>query len=587
MHEFFFFKVEDVSNCLLRHGVNYESLPSPAKVDENSLKDDGIFKYSFSKRISSKRLLEKFSQSVSEARRTYLDELGKAKNLLTNLRACKEMDNVFNDSEGPDYQSSEEEENFCETLKDGTKRLRCPLLKCNKKVFRLMRHLNTQHGNLSDSTKENAVKYAKLMIQLSGSKPKVIDDGKQLTKRESRSSTALVQRKLNFKQCCICSKLCKNISQHIADVHKVSRKDPTFLQKVSSSETIPTCYTKEENGKRILLTGKEMEDAKSKYSEEISAQKDVLQTLKDLRSKIKLLKQSLENESDSEERKHLQDLVREAEADYKQIRFKDTRMYSTDVRKWKEGFEEYLTMIASSNPVRGSRMAVDVLIPFEKTNGCSLTFSDLVDPRKSREILKCFRERDGITATSKRKYLSMFSKFMKYILTDPTSPERKACDDQSSIQIKGFQLKEVEHEIDIASSILIKKKGSDLIETKKKAAKKLITNEELNDLLESIQRKMEEVLNKSDEELCGLRTKDIRSIRDGLIAVGTLQLGRRSLEMTHMQLSEVEEAEEKYVDGIKYHIIKVAMHKNTDLGEPAPVAFKDKQFEVLKIYIEN
>ena len=89
---------------------------------------------------------------------------------------------------------------------------------------------------------------------------------------------------------------------------------------------------------------------------------------------------------------------------------------------------------------------------------------------------------------------------------------------------------------------------------------------------------MEEVLNKSDEELCGLRTKDIRSIRDELIAVGTLQLGRRSLEMTHMQLSEVEEAEERYVDGIKYHIIKVAMHKNTDLGEPAPVAFKDKQF---------
>ena len=203
------------------------------------------------------------------------------------------MDNVFNDSEGPDYQSSEEEENLYETLKDGTKRLRCPLLKCNKKVFRLMRHLNTQHGNLSDSTKENAVKYAKLMIQLSGSKPKVIDDGKELTKRESRSSTALVQRKLNFKQCCICSKLCKNISQHIANVHKVSRKDPTFLQKVSIRNHPYLLYEGRKWKKKILLTGKEMEDAKSKYSEEISAQKDVLQTLKDLRSKIKLLKQSL------------------------------------------------------------------------------------------------------------------------------------------------------------------------------------------------------------------------------------------------------------------------------------------------------
>ena len=43
-------------------------------------------------------------------------------------------------------------------------------------------------------------------------------------------------------------------------------------------------------------------------------------------------------------------------------------------------------MIESSNPVRGSRMAVDVLIPFEKVNGCSLTFRDLVDPRKLRDL---------------------------------------------------------------------------------------------------------------------------------------------------------------------------------------------------------
>lgn len=71
------------------------------------------------------------------------------------------------------------------------------------------------------------------------------------------------------------------------------------------------------------------------------------------------------------------------------------------------------------------------------------------------------------------------------------------------------------------------------------------------------------------------------------MSLGTLRLARRSMELIHMTLSEVQQADTKHINGEVFHIIKVVNQKNLKMGEPAPVVYNDVEFQVLNIYIRK
>lgn len=69
------------------------------------------------------------------------------------------------------------------------------------------------------------------------------------------------------------------------------------------------------------------------------------------------------------------------------------------------------------------------------------------------------------------------------------------------------------------------------------------------------------------------------------MSVATLRLGRRSMELMHMTLEEVQCAEQKEVEGEVFHIVQVLKQKSLKMGEPAPVVFSDVEFKVLQLFI--
>jgi len=71
-------------------------------------------------------------------------------------------------------------------------------------------------------------------------------------------------------------------------------------------------------------------------------------------------------------------------------------------------------------------------------------------------------------------------------------------------------------------------------------------------------------------------------IRNSLMAIATLNLGRRSLELTTVTLGEASEAEEKVVNGDDHFIISVKCQKTSGTGNPAPLSLEGMQFRALQ-----
>lgn len=68
--------------------------------------------------------------------------------------------------------------------------------------------------------------------------------------------------------------------------------------------------------------------------------------------------------------------------------------------------------------------------------------------------------------------------------------------------------------------------------------------------------------------------KEIGKVRNSLIVMGSIRLGRRATELSKMRLKEVEDAEERMVNNKKFHLVCVKEQKTTSTtGEPATVSF--------------
>lgn len=206
-----------------------------------------------------------------------------------------------------------------------------------------------------------------------------------------------------------------------------------------------------------------------------------------------------------------------------------------------------------------------------------------ITPISVREMLQDFKENVVLSVASKGKYIKIFEMFIKYILLDIESPYRKISENIEERTERMSAYKDIKFEFEICYSQLGKQKGAEMVRTKRKAEEKLMTDAEMAVILDQKSKALETIMG---NDFKSFDKDQILVIRNDLIVVATIRLGRRSKELTTMSLEEVKSAERIEVNGECSYVIKVLEQKNIKTGQEAPIAYNEKEYQVLKKYIE-
>ena len=540
------------------------------------------------KRLTHKELVEEFANRVKNAQTVFKQEINAAASKLNhNAPICQLLDKLL----GVFPESGEINENCnrpITKLKDGSVKLSCPINSCNITTFKLKRHLKVAHKNLSDSQ----ISFA-LAASRKFEKNKNDTDVEQKVETKSRkqhcySNTSLVNKKKNYKECHICSILCKNISDHIQHTHKIARDDPNYKTYVHNAPVVPACLTAKRNGVVIKLAGDELEAAMKVHGTALAQQASTLAALKELRVKIDMVSNEIQRTSNQEKLSDLREQLANYTEEYKNERYKDQRHYSPSVKLWRDAFLSHLDIKGVSNAKRIANIAMDIIIPFEIQLGRDLNYEDLSNAKTVRDMLSIFKCNKNVSSASKIKYLKNFEQFLRFLSNDIDSPGITESDTNEQIISKDIKVKRVLHEVKNAVDLLGKDRGAEIIKSKAKAKEKLVSEEEMKDYLKEPKEVLKNLLidfEKNSVSKYGI--KQTIKVRNSLIAVATVRLGRRSKELSTMSLEEVSEADKEIVDGKEVYIIKVVDQKSTKTGIPAPVVFTQKEYRALNIFIDH
>ena len=455
-----------------------------------------------STRITAKQLRESYCDELLEAQRKYLESLSEAEEfLLKNLQMLTKMDSFFGCDEPNSHVGNEGEDKF--RAKDGTKILQCPFLSCQTKTVKLKRHLQLKHSKES----EEVVSYAIHAARILGRNQETNEDQKKQertakTEKPSRyTNTKLVSRRHNRKKCLLCEKLCINMGDHVSSVHSIDKHDDRYENLVKSAPVIPSCFTRSQGRHKVMLDGMELQEAQNQNNSEVKKQQQTLEKLKKLRDEMSDLSKKMGEVDDIEEYSLLKSTLEGVEKEYKTERYKDARLYSTTTQKWRDHFVSFLEARENYNPKRTSNMVMDIILPFEHTLDRPLKFSDLSDAKTVRTLLSNFKEYPKLTATTKLKYLSVFELFVQFLLNDCDSPE---IDDSANVEeamMRDIRTKKIFHEVETVRTLLLKKRGVDRVATKNKAKEKLVSEREMENLLEEQNAEVCSVLSCTQEEI--------------------------------------------------------------------------------------
>lgn len=510
--------------------------------------------FTLTKRVTTDKLIAIYGEKVKNAQLEYVSKLNKATDFLeNNYLKCKEMDSKLGVlSEVID--SSDDE-----PLEDD--KLGCPIDNCRTKTSKLKRHLSKH--NLSEDATTYAIQCSKEFSK--NSKP---TNRTRTSKR--KSNTSMVSRKGNYKICPLCNRLFLNLTDHLQHIHKLSKTTEEYEKYLKNSEVVPRCYTKLVSGVATKLTGEDLENAKDLYEEEMETQKETLDKLKNVRNEIKT-KTDSEIKETNEIRKH-------------NVQRYGTRMTDT-LTKWSTAFKEHLTFRGYSNPSRGVSMALEVLLANNAEEDTKI--EQLLNVIYIRELLQEFKLKTSTSDTTKIKYLKCFSQLVHFLTTDASSPEHKEAETNEELIAKDIKLKKINYEIENLTSQLAKNRGSDLIRTRERAAKKLIAEDETDKIQKEIETFLNEFICKDEITLKNYNLEEIRKVRDSLITIATIRLARRSGEIISMTLEEYEQAEDVTVDDKPFKIIKVLNHKTSKTGKPALVSLSKEEYVALSLYIKH
>ena len=107
--------------------------------------------YNLPQRQTSKQLVRSFIRDIRKAKEEFdLRVFDASYKLKNNFERAFQMDQLLG-APSDDFSSSDSDEDWnTRTQKDGTKKLRCPIMHCKVKTFKLRRHITTVHSKLSD-----------------------------------------------------------------------------------------------------------------------------------------------------------------------------------------------------------------------------------------------------------------------------------------------------------------------------------------------------------------------------------------------------------------------------------------------------
>ena len=137
--------------------------------------------------------------------------------------------------------------------------------------------------------------------------------------------------------------------------------------------------------------------------------------------------------------------------------------------------------------------------------------------------------------------------------------------------------------------ILSRTTGGDELKRKEKARRNLLTPEELEALFNETRRDLLKIKRDMTEGKHKNYTKAaIMNVRNLLILMGTIRLGRRSKEFTTMTVTDATQAEKVPIDSENFFFVKVGEQKTLQsTGEAATIPYEEKEYEVLLKFIED
>ena len=561
---FFYFQI--VRDCLEHGGVNLALLPASLDITPTSAS-----MYTLQRRYTADQLRRKFAAEGKHAQEEYLRILYEVTDKFgLNITCAEAMDKTL--GEASIESMSSDDDSFSTTpdfVDSDSPRLVCPVLPCRVTTVKLRRHLESVH-NLSPEQTHFALDKAKLIRRNRYRGNQTSDTHSTASPRpRPYQNTALVNKKLNYKACSLCKRLVMNMTNHIRKTHQIQKSDSRYDSLIHHCEVVPKCYTKQEGGTTVRLVGSELKDAQAKFSKQVVSETDTLAELKSLRSDIEQLKSDIATANDTN-RGQLEAKLSAAYETYKDLRYADTRNYSTTSKKWKVSFQNHLARREHHDPKRGAAMAMDVLLPFEVKLDRELTMEDLLHPKLIRDMLELFSQTTNTRAGSKLKYLTMFEMLLKSLAIDCESPEHREDATTEDMLSKDVRLKAIQHEIVSFRILLSKRRGAESIASKSRAKEKLVSEEELQCVMTDAQKTLISTVAAVERDETAWTPDCAIKVRDALIAIGTVRLGRRSKELIRMSLDEVNKAEQRTVNNEPFYIIHVTEQKNAKTGEAAP-----------------
>lgn len=287
-----------IQDELSNKGVSLELVRPITTVNEESLKDRKYLNsFNLTMRKMQDTLIEDYCLKVEKAHREYILAVSRADvELLSNVQECAKADKVLG---APEMKITNRLGTELKTLKDGTKFLQCPIINCSSGSFKLKRHLQSAHSDLTDYQTSYAIELSKKMYQneTAHSVPGLV-----LKNSVKRETDNFVYKKHNPKKCPICSKLIINLSDHLTSVHKIDKTTHGYKDNLLRATVVPKCYTKIVNGMTVELTGDELKKAEESYGEKVELQSVILILLKFSQDKMTALCQQLDETNDSDSR---------------------------------------------------------------------------------------------------------------------------------------------------------------------------------------------------------------------------------------------------------------------------------------------
>jgi len=605
--------------------------------------------YALKCQISVEDLLETYVDKIQSAQEQYLKSVAKADEYLkSNLHHSMTLQNLFGPPAVPVRRSSQENIVKAKDGSLQLKCLvpDCPvrtfkLLRHISSLHKPLQEKSKYLVELSRAMERNKMK---------SDSPEALPVSNSLAKSvERRASpnmehpTKSVSRKGNFKQCSLCAILVMNISQHLLKSHKLSITEDKYKTALKASAVVPRCFVKFNGGKAFKMTDAEMKEVSNAgVLADLDIGRKTLQELKVLRDRMAEVREAMNTDPISTARlESLKSELDSLQQQYKQERYKDHRPHTANTLKWKNSFTNHLQSKRAVNPSRLASMAIDVILPYIKSTERGYTLDEVSNPRVIRPMLKEFCK-STMKSSSKIKYIRAFESLLRFLIKDIDSPENPANMSEDEMTQRDSRFGRAVEEMTNFTDVLCKDRGVEKIDARKERRKNVFSEEETKQMTgkfnsnvlmifnflfhvfpytlieseilivvrdqiyilvcrkipkiwllksifypaEDLNKELLPFLNLAEDELAGISQRRAMYVRDRLMAIGTLRLGRRSKELAYMTLDEVREAEEIDIKGKSHRLIEVKNQKTAHTGEPAPVAFTHDEFRVLELYID-